>query len=143
MQAQSPDMTAHGEHESPLHEPSSIRLRGMIWFFIWFFVGLIALHLVILAVYFAYVRDAAKESVPITGLNNEQVTRSIPPEPRLQPSIAHDRLARVDLAELQARDVAEFRRRGWVDEKSGEVKIPPAIAEQVVKMSQPTTRGTK
>jgi hypothetical protein len=135
-------MNVHAEHESPLHEPERIRLRGMIWFFVWFFIGLVTLHLIILAVYFAYKGSAAKESVPITGLSGEQVTRSIPPPPRLQPSFDHDKLPRVDMDELRARDLAEFRRRGWADDKSAQVKIPTAIVEQVVKLSQPTTRNT-
>ena len=143
VQTQSPDMNVHGEQESPLHEASAIRLRGMIWFFVWFFVGLTVLHVIVLAVYFGYKRDAAKESIPITGLSGEQVTRSIPPEPRLQPSIDHDQLPRVDMDALRARDLAEFRKRGWADENSEQVKIPPAIVEQVVKMSQPTTREAR
>jgi hypothetical protein len=134
-------MTVHGERESPLHEGSHIGLRGMIWFFVWFFIIAIVIHLLVYALYRLYLHDAKKQSVPITALRG-QVTRSIPPEPRLQPSIDHDALPRVDLDQLHARDLAEFRRRGWVDE-AGAVRIPQQIVEQVAQMSAATTRGSK
>jgi hypothetical protein len=142
VQAQSPDMSVHGERESPLHEASTIRLRAMIWFFVWFFVAAVVIHLLILALYYLYLADAKKENVPITALSGD-VTRAVPPEPRLQPSIDHDALPRVDMDQLTARDLADFRARGWVDDKSGAVKIPQQIVDQVVQMSKPTTRGAR
>jgi hypothetical protein len=141
VQAQSPDMDVHGERESPLHEPSAIRLRGMLWFFFWFFLGLIVLHIFLYWLYHVYLADAAKESVPITGLTGS-FTRSVPPEPRLQPSIDHDQLPRIDMDAMHARDAAEFRRRGWLAEQSDQVIIPQSIIDQVTRMSQaPGTTG--
>ena len=134
MQAQSPDMNVHGDSESPLHEPSVIRLRAMIWFFVWFFAALIALHLLLLVLYYTYLRQAKDESVLITGLSGD-TTRMVPPEPRLQASVNHDALPRVDMDELRVRELAEFRRRGWVDEKTDQVQIPDSIIQKVAEMS--------
>ena len=145
MQAQSPDMDVHGDRESPLHEPSTIRLRGMIWFFVWFVIIGIVLHVLLYVLYRAYLADAKKENVPITGLSGD-VARSIPPKPRLQPSLDHDQLPRIDMDELQARELADFRRRGWVDDKTNQVSIPSEIINQVMQMTQagaPATRSSR
>jgi hypothetical protein len=131
-------MDVHGDRESPLHEPSVIRLRAMIWFFVWFFIVAIVIHVLVYALYRIFVAQAADETVPITALSGE-VTRSIPPEPRLQPSVHHDTLPRVDMDNLRARDLAEFRRRGWASEKGEEVIIPQRIIDQVAQLSQPAT----
>ena len=137
VQAQSPDMKS----ESPLHEASAIRLRGMILFFVWFTIALIVVHMLLFGLYKLYLNQAKRSDVKITELSGE-VTRTIPPEPRLQPSPEHDTLPAVDLARMKERDLAEFHRRGWVNE-AGEVAIPPQVIEQVVQMSQPTTRRAR
>jgi hypothetical protein len=146
VQTQSPDMSAqtsaHGGEpstESPLHEHSHISLRALVHFFIWFFIAIIIVEAFVYGLFRLYRHQAAKTSVPITGLSAEDVTHSIPPEPRLQPSVEHDVLPRVDLQTMHDRDMAEFRKRGWADDK-GEVKIPDSIAGQVEQMSQPAAR---
>lgn len=126
------------EQESLLHEPERIRLRVMIQFFIWFFVIAIVIHILIYAVYVLYRSQARAQSVPITGLSNTHVA---PPEPRLQPSLAHDALPRVDMETLRQQNLEEFRRRGWVDE-TGRVRVPVGIAQRIAEMSAPpATRG--
>jgi hypothetical protein len=135
--------TPERTNESPLHEQSHISLRALINFFVWFFVGLIVVHVAVYGLFKLYHHEAAKESVPITGLTNETVTRSIPPEPRLQPSVDHDVLPKVDLDAMHARELADFRKRGWADEKSDAVTIPESVASQVEQMSQPATRRVR
>jgi hypothetical protein len=127
--------------ESPLHEQSSISLRALVIFFIWFFVGLAVIEAFVYGMYRAFHHGAGFVDVPITGLTDERVTRQIPPDPRLQPSVDHNALPREDLDAMHARDMEEFRRRpGWVDEKTGEVHVSDAIAAQVIQMTLPENR---
>ena len=144
VQPQSPDMShstagATEGGESPLHEASSIRLRAIIVFFVWFFIGLVAIKISVYAIYRVFLHEAAKTSVPITGLVGD-VAHSIPPEPRLQPSLDHKSLPKEDLAAMRERDLAEFRRRGWVDDKTGEIKIDEKTLAKVLQLSQPAPR---
>lgn len=127
--------------ESALHEHDHVNLRGMIVFFVWFFIGLVLVHVAIYGLYKLYKHEAAKQSVPITGLTNEDVTRSIPPEPRLQPSIDHRTQEVEDMATMRARDLAEFRKRGWASETNDAVVIPQNIVDQLGQISQP--KGAK
>jgi hypothetical protein len=127
--------------ESPLHEGSAIRLRGMIVFFVWFTISMIVIHILLLGLYKLYVNQAKQSDVRITELSGE-VTQTVPPEPRLQPSRSHDTMPAVDMAKMNERDLGEFRRRGWVDE-AGEVAIPSQVVQQVMTMSQATTRRTR
>jgi hypothetical protein len=127
--------------ESPLHEHSTVSLRGVIIFFIWFFVGLAIIEAAVYGLYRLYHREAGFVDVPITGLTDERVTRQIPPDPRLQPSVDHNALPREDVEAMHARDMEEFRRRpGWVDEKTGEVHVSDTIAAQVIQMTLPENR---
>lgn len=137
MQNQPSDMshdTTPGE--SPLHEGSHIQLRTLIIFFAWFFVGLAVVDLSVYAMYRLFHHVAGSATVPITGLTNDAVTHSIPPEPRLQPSVDHATLANDDMKKMRERDLAEFSKRGWVDEKTGEVKIKDDIMAQVIQLTQ-------
>ena len=129
------------EQESPLHEHEHIHLRGMIKFVVWFIILLIATHIFIYAVYGLYKDQARGQSTEITGLSEARIP---PPEPRLQPSIEHDKLPRIDMEEMRRRDTEAFKRRGWLDEKSGEVRIKPTDLEKVIALTaQPTTRSAK
>ena len=129
------------DRESPLHEHEAIRLRAMIHFFIWFIVVAVIIHVLVWFVYVGYRGQAQRQSVPITGLSEARIP---PPGPRLQPSAAHDRIPRVDMEQLRGRELAEFKRRGWVDEKTGTVRVPDQIAQQVTQMTQPpATRNAR
>ncbi len=137
VQTQSPDMshqTAPGE--SPLHESSHIRLRSLIVFFVWFFAGLVAIELSVYGVYRIYHHFAGETTIPITGLTNNEVTHSIPPEPRLQPSVDHNSLPNIDMKAMRERDLAEFKKRGWVDDKTGEVRINDDTMNRVIQLTQ-------
>ena len=146
VQTQSPDMSHATEpsDESPLHEHSHIRLSVIVWFFIWFFIAMIAVEIAVYAVYRAYHHVAARAmSVPITGLQGSEVTHTVPPEPRLQPSYDHATSEVQDLASMRARDAEEFRKRGWLDEASGTVHVDDKIADQVIRMTQPGPRKVR
>ena len=129
------------EQESPLHEPERIRLRAMIQFLIWFVVLTMVVHILVFGLYRLYQEQAKKQNVEITGLKQVRVA---PPEPRLQPSLEHDSLPRVDMQQMRTRDLEEFKRRGWVDEKTGQVRVPDTIAQQIAQMTQPpATRSSR
>jgi hypothetical protein len=120
--------------ESSLHEGSHIRLRGLIKFVIGFVVAGVVIHAIVwwMFILFRDTKDNLGEAV--TGVTPQYIP---PPEPRLQPSIAHNALPVQDLVSMREREHAEFSRRGWVDEKTGAVRIPEQIAAQVAQLSQP------
>ena len=146
VQAQPPELSNHvpeSTGESPLHEHSHIPLRAVVLFFIWFFIGLAVIEIAVYATFKLNRHEAAKLSVPITGLRNEEVTHSIIPEPRLQPSLDHDVLPKVDLETMRQRDLAEFRRRHWATDAGDQVTIPDDIVKQIEQMSQPGPRRVR
>jgi hypothetical protein len=118
--------------ESPLHEGSHIRLRTVIKFVVWFVIVVIAVELIVWSVFVAF-RSAVNQDREITGVTD---ARLAPPEPRLQPSVDHNRLPATDLTQMRATEKEAFARRGWVDEKTGEIRVPEAIVNQVVQQSQ-------
>jgi hypothetical protein len=126
------------DQESPLHEHEHIRLRAMVHFLVWFVVSVIIVHILIFVCYRVYQNQAKKQNVEITGLTE---TRIPPPEPRLQPSLAHDALPRIDMETLRSREMEDFKRRGWVSE-GGVVTIPDDVAQRVIQLTQPTTRSS-
>lgn len=130
------------EVESPLHEPEHIRLRGMVKFVVWFVVVLIVVHIFIYAVYQLYQGEARAQTNEITGLSEARIA---PREPRLQPSIERNNVPRLDLDQMRRRDIEEFKRRGWiVDEKTGEVRVPDKVIQQITALTaQPATRSAR
>jgi hypothetical protein len=120
------------QQESPLHESGNITLRALVRFVIIFVVSAVVIHLAIYGV-FAGFRAAVGQERQITGVTAEHIP---PPEPRLQPSVEHNRLPSLDLERMRDAERAEFARRGWVDEKTGEVRVPENIANQIARMSQ-------
>ena len=128
------------EQESALHEHEHIHLRGMIKFVVWFIVILFAAHAFVYAVYGLYKEQARGQTTEITGLSEARIP---PPEPRLQPSIEHDKLPRIDLEEMRRRDTEAFKVRGWLTD-SGEVRVKQADLEKVIALTaQPSTRSAK
>jgi hypothetical protein len=125
--------SAAGEVESPLHEGSNIQLRALIRFVVIFVAAAVVIHLLIYWI-FAGFRAAVGQERQITGVTAEHIP---PPEPRLQPSVQHNQLPSLDLARLHENERAEFARRGWVDEKTGEVRVPETIATRIAEMSRP------
>jgi hypothetical protein len=150
VQTQSPDMS-HSEHptpvsehreESPLHEHSKIRLRTIILFLIWFIAAMIVVEVGVYVVYRTFHHVARNVNLPITGLTNAQVTHAIPPEPRLQPSINHDATEVEDLAAMHAQDLADFQKRGWVNE-NGQIRVDDQTADAVIQMSKPAPKRVR
>lgn len=123
--------------ESPMHEASSIRLRGMLIFLGCFVGSAIVIHAGVYWLFAVYRHQAKSENVEITGLRD---VRTLPPEPRLQPSVGNPQVPAVDLAEMRERDRSAFEQRHWIDAASGQVRIPEEIVAQVAQLSGATTR---
>ena len=122
----------HPPQESNLHEHSTIALSGLVKFVIWFTVSVVAIHLIILAVFFAF-RAAAAQEREITGVNAPLIP---PPPPRLQPSPAHNRLESEDLQSMQRADAAELKHRQLQDEQGN---FYPELIERIAAESSPPT----
>jgi len=118
--------------ESPLHQPSTIRLRGLVRFLVGFIVIAAAIHFIVWVVFAAFRAEEQRKDLPASGAGQMNLP---PPEPRIQPSLGHDALPVSDVAAMRAQELAEYRRRGWIDEATGRVRIKPEIADEVIRMS--------
>jgi hypothetical protein len=122
---------AQPEH-GPGYESPSINLRGVVWFVSVLIPFAIFTHVLIWMIYAHYQKNL-EQNDSLTALPQQPMPNNAPP---LQPSPPHQRVDREDLAEMHAREQAEFGRRGWTN-----MRIPDAIVEQVSQMSkQPATR---
>jgi hypothetical protein len=119
--------------ESPLHESSHLHLRALIKFTVWFVIGTVVVHLLIWWIFILFRTAVAKEERQITGV---EAVRLAPPEPRLQPSVDHNVLPAADMAQLLSVERAELARRGWVDEESGEIRVPDEIVQKLAQLSK-------
>jgi hypothetical protein len=126
----------HPESANAVHEVgydrSPITLKGIVWFVVIFVVFGVAAHILMWFVYTHYDRNREEQNVSQSALMSQNV---ITPPPRLQPSPGDDATPAKDMADLRARELAEFKRRGWLDEKTATVVIPDTIAQQVIQMS--------
>jgi hypothetical protein len=111
------------------HEQSNVSARGLFVFVFWFVVAVGVIHGIVYGIYVGLVRTWQRQvDVPNTALVSDL---PVPPDPRLQPSLPHDRVPRVDVELMFRENREEFARRGWVD-KAGQVVIPDDVAEKVI-----------
>jgi hypothetical protein len=129
--------------ESLNHEPSTISLRGIVYFLIWFVIIAILLHLLVW--WWFFVRRSAERGTDVSVTAVVQEHRLPPPEPRMQPSEFHETLPRVDLQELMKRDHDTFAKRSpsWIDPKTGAIRIPDEIVNQVVQLPHAQSAATQ
>jgi hypothetical protein len=110
------------------HEPSTVSIKGLAWFFVCFFGFAAIVHLLVWWMYSAMLDHEAKQDVPRSVI--EAGTKSAP-EPRLQPTLnVHERTEPEDLALMKGRNNLEFYRRGWITDK-GEFRIPDEVVNKV------------
>jgi hypothetical protein len=114
------------------YDRSTISLKGVVWFVVIFIVFGIAAHVLIWCIWSYLDRHREERNVAQNALMSQTVQT---PTPRLQPSPGDDAMPWKDLQDLRARELAEFKRRGWVNEKTGQLEIPDAIVQQVAQMS--------
>jgi len=114
------------------HEPSTVSIKGLAWFFVYFFTFGAMVHVLIWIMYTQMVKYEEAQNVPRSAL-----TTSVrpPPEPRLQPTKdAHERTEPEDLAVMRGRENLEFVRRGWIDRETGQFRIPENVVSEVAKL---------
>ncbi|MGA7613619.1 MAG: hypothetical protein WBX15_00430 [Thermoanaerobaculia bacterium] len=114
-----PEITHH-EDEPNLeihHESSDVNVRGVLWFFVIFFVvtlvsfaGLWGLYK-----YYAYSEREA-QAPPMSRL--PEASNQTPPAPNLQTDPPRD------MALFRAEETKQLDQAGWVDRKNGIVRIP-------------------
>ena len=120
--------------QSPLHESSNISLRGLIKFGVWFVIVGTVINLTIWLIFVLFRSNENRREEPVSGTISQQLP---PPQPRLQPSIAHNALPVQDLKAMREREHAEFMRRGWIEKETGTIRVPEQIATRVAQLSQP------
>jgi hypothetical protein len=118
--------------ESPLHEPDRLRLGALIVFYVCFIASIIVVLGISYLVLMGFRSAEASGDHPATG---SPPTYTPAPEPRLQPSPGSQQVPAIDLTQMRSREYREFEKRGWVDPKSKQVRIPDTIANQIIQMS--------
>lgn len=120
------------------HEPSTVSVRGVSWFFVWFFGFAAVVHVLIWIMYREMVKYEDAQSVQRSAITSVDVH---PPEPLLQPTRRwHEYSETDDLALLRGRENLEFIRRGWINSETGEFKISDeAVAAVLNPTAAPTT----
>jgi hypothetical protein len=125
-------MTAH-THEPGGHrggtERSDIKLRPILVFTVGLVVMMIAVYLVVSALFRLYARQAATEDVQSGAQAVQQLPAGqehLPPEPRIQANPA------ADLRSLRQQETEVLTSYGWVDEKAGVVRVPIDQAMKLV-----------
>ena len=63
------------------HEPSTVSVRGTVWFIIVFFAFAVVVHVIIWVMYREMVKYEQRQNIPRSALN--ATTEVHPPEPRL------------------------------------------------------------
>jgi hypothetical protein len=122
------------------HQRYSVSIRGIGLFMVLFLLSAAVIHWVVWVLYRTNVETMEREDRPTSALATQ---RPPPVGPPLQPSLEHRALPREDMAKLTAREMAEFAQRGWVDAKSGQVRIPDQIVQRVIEMSAPRGPTTR
>ena len=112
------------------HEPSTVSVKGVTWFFVIFFGCAAVIHVIV------YVMYQQLTKVEQNALNRERSALTVsaevhPPEPRLQPTrLWHETTEPEDLSLMHGRENLEFLRRGWISE-NGQFQIPEDLVNQV------------
>lgn len=124
------------------HEPSTVSVRGVLWFLVVFVAFAVVVHVLIYVMYKQMVKYEEAQNVQRSALTAIDIPA---PEPRLQPSIHHhESTESEDLAAMNGLAYLEFYNRGWIKE-SGEFRIPDDVVQAVasgggtLRTSAPTT----
>jgi hypothetical protein len=111
------------------HEPSTVSVKGVVWFFVIFFIAAVAIHVIVWVVYRELTKFVLRNDVPKSAVTSVQLT---PPEPRLQPTRGlHETTEHEDLDLMHGRENLEFVTRGWISRETGEFRIPDDLIDRV------------
>jgi hypothetical protein len=123
------------------HEPSTVSVKGIAWFFVIFFAFGAVVFLLVWVMYRQMVKSQEAADLPRSALVSVKI---YPPEPRLQPTkIYHERTEPEDLALMNGRENLEFVRRGWINEDNGEFRIPDDVVNTVAQQASGGAGVTK
>ena len=131
-----------GNGNLPVHadvsfESSDINISSVIWAL--FYLSVTVVISVIICIYFLKYttkfvesQDTPRPVVRQALSSTDQVSASLPPEPRLQGVPGHENDPQRDLREKLAQDNTANERLGWIDEKSGVAQIPVKDAMRII-----------
>ncbi|HEX8523956.1 MAG TPA: hypothetical protein VF669_17010 [Tepidisphaeraceae bacterium] len=117
------------------YERSTISTRLIVYFAVGFVLFAIVGHI---GLWFAWHWLDQHATAPSAVTSSTMPQTIITPMPRLQPSPGNDSTPWQDLRAMQERETAEFKRRGWINENTGQVAIPDQIIQQVAQLSATT-----
>jgi hypothetical protein len=107
---------------SPSHEPTDISLRAALWFALGLIVGTTLIAL--LVAWFQIGMDHSKTAWPHQPDNPEPQFH--PPAPALQTGVSGD------LETFRQEEEEALQKYGWVDRKTGVVRIPLQRARELI-----------
>jgi hypothetical protein len=132
---------AHGHddgHVDPVavaagHEVHTASVAGLLKFTLFFVLGMAATLFVVFEMYNVIDAYFARDkSTPASSLSGQVPV--LPPEPRLQPAPTpgNNKLDREEMADLRAKEDAEFARRNWVlDPATGKFQVPASLVNEI------------
>lgn len=133
-----PSTDPHGS-ESAGHETRDVTFRPVIAAGIGLIVLLVG-SVVLMRLVFGYLATREARMSPPANPLAKSFARQVPPEPRLQPDPLKD------LLDMRAEEDAVLNSYGWVDRKSGIVRIPINRAMELLAQrglpSRPASGGT-
>lgn len=104
------------EEVKPKYEKDRVNIRAIFKFIVILLVVAVVIH-VLMGLLFVELDKSAKANDPQLSPVQPRTTQT-PPEPKLQIS------PRTDLQQLQTTENETLNSYGWIDEKSGIVRIP-------------------
>src|SRR4051794_15743545 len=121
------------------HEPSTVSVRGVMWFFIVFIGFAVVVHVIVWEMYREMEKYQHRQDVQRSALTS---VRLQPPEPRLQPTRElHETTEWEDLELMHGRENLEFVNRGWINRESGEFRVPDELIEKIAGGGGTSTAG--
>jgi hypothetical protein len=121
---------SHIQNPEVAHEPQDVNVRGILIFGAALLVSAVVIHLLLwwMLDYFI-VRENKMEPKPHPLASKRQ---QLPPEPRLQGMPGHAEVAPAEMQKFRTHEEELLNHYGWVDQKTGTVRIPIEDAKKLV-----------
>ena len=112
------------------HERRDVNTRGIVIFGVTLLVCTIVIYLILwgLLRHFEVRMERLEAKAPLLAHERQQV----PPEPRLQGAPGHENSPAIDIEKLHAQETQMLISYGWVDSKTGVVRIPIEDAKKLL-----------
>ena len=113
------------------HEPSTVSVRGVVWFFAVFFIFGAVVQVIVWVIYKQLVTYEGTQNVQRSAVVMNR-TNDKPDWPLLQPTKGvHERTENDDLMAMKCLENLEFVRRGWIYKESGDFHLPEDLVQAV------------